>query len=352
MDNARLDVRHTDKRTITMRGVIGRSFGGIEDLRYEDLPRPQIKPGTIRVLVKASGVSFANLLMIAGKHQNKPDLPFIPGTEIAGVVGEIASDVKTDLKVGDRVCAGLPSGALAEEAIVDADNVFKIPDTLDFNSATLFSTIYATAYSALAWRAHMQPGEVLLVHGAAGASGLAAIDVGKAMGARVIATAGSAEKLRAATEQGADHVINYRSEDFRQHVLELTDDQGADVVFDPVGGDVFDQSLRCVAPLARLIPMGFASGRIPQIPANLALVKNLTIIGLYWGYYMAWGKSQANAPLRAQVRDMFKDMFVLFERGLLQPKIDCVLPMSEFAEGYRRVERREVIGKVVLDPSR
>lgn len=335
-----------------MRGVIGRSFGGINGLRYEDLPQPQLRPGTIRVLVKATGVSFASLLMIAGKHQNKPELPYIPGTEIAGIVGEIAPDVRTELKVGDRVCAGVPSGALAEESIVDADNVFKIPDSLDFNNATLFSTIYATAYSALVWRAAMRAGEVLLVHGAAGASGLAAIDVGRALGAQVIATAGGPDKVAAARQQGADHVIDYRSEDFRKRVLELTDGGGADIVFDPVGGDVFDQSLRCVAPLARLIPMGFASGRIPEIPANLVLVKNLTVIGLYWGYYMAWGKSRANAPLRAQVRNMFKEMFALFERGLLQPKIDCVLPMSEFAEGYRRVECREVIGKVVLDPSR
>ncbi|WP_456821930.1 NADPH:quinone oxidoreductase family protein [Bradyrhizobium sp. USDA 4502] len=334
-----------------MKGVIARRYGGIDGLRYEKLPSPKLARGTIRVLVKATGVSFANLLMIAGKHQNKPELPFIPGGEIAGIVAEIASDVKTELKVGDRVCAAVPSGGLAEESVVDATNVWAIPNAMNFEIATAFPSIYATAFLGLNWLASMRARETLLVHGAAGASGLAAVDVGKAMGAQVIATAGSREKVIAAKEQGADYAIDYKNEDFRERVLEITGGRGADVVFDPVGGDVFDRSLRCVAPLARLIPMGFASGRIPQIPANLVLVKSLTVIGLYWGYYLAWGKTQADAALRLRVREMFKEMFALYERGLLRPRVERVLPMSSFAEGYGRVERREVIGKVVLDPS-
>ncbi len=335
-----------------MRGVIGRTFGGIDELKYEDLDRPILLPGTVRLEVRASGVSFASLLMIAGKHQNRPELPFVPGGEIAGIVTEIASDVVTNLKVGDRVCACLPSGGFAEDAVVDAWNVFKIPASLDFDAATLFPSIYATAYFGLAWSAATKPGETILVHGAGGASGLAAIDVGKALGARVIGTAGSPDKLAAARKQGADHVIDYKNGSFRESVLELTDGRGADVVFDPVGGDVFDESLRCVAPLARLIPMGFASGRIPQVPANLVLVKNLTVIGLYWGYYLAWGKTKADDAMRSRVRGMFVELFALYERGLLRPRVDCVLPLSSFAEGYRRIERREAIGKVVLDPSR
>jgi NADPH2:quinone reductase len=333
-----------------MRAVIGHTFGTIDTLAVETVAPPQLPSGAIRVAVRAAGVSFANILFVQGKHQNRPTLPFIPGTEIAGTVMEIAPEAKTELRVGDRVCAGLPSGGFAEQAVVDADNVFKIPDALNFEAATLFPTIYATAYAALSWRAALMPGEVLLVHGAAGASGLAAVEIGRSIGAHVIATAGGEQKTAVAKAHGADHVIDYRRDDFRQAVLDLTDGRGADVVFDPVGGDVFDNSLRCVAPLARLIPIGFASGRIPDIPANLILVKNLTVIGLYWGYYMAWGKTKANSATRARVKTLFAELFELFEQGKLHPLVDITLPLDDFAEGMRRVERREAIGKVVLKP--
>lgn len=333
-----------------MRAVIGRRFGGIDDLVYEDIPSPTIKPGTIRISVRAAGVSFANLLFIAGKHQNRPSIPFVPGTEIGGIVSEIAPGVRTTLKVGDRVCAGLPSGGFADEAVVDAANVFQIPESLSFEGSTLFPTIYATAYSGLKWRANLRPGETLLVHGAAGASGLAAVEIGRALGATVIATAGGAKKVAAVEEYGADHAIDYRQGGFRDHVLEITGGRGADVVFDPVGGDVFDESLRCVAPLGRLLPIGFASGRIPEIPANIVLVKNLTVIGLYWGFYMAWGKSKADACLRASVRILFDELFGLFETGELRAPVDRTLPLSRFADGMRTVESRSAIGKIVLIP--
>jgi len=333
-----------------MRAVIGRRFGGIDDLAYEETASPALEPGTIRVAVRAAGVSFANLLFIAGKHQNRPSIPFIPGTEIGGVVSEIAGDVRTTLKLGDRVCAGLPSGGFAEEAIVDAANVFPIPDRLSFEGATLFPTIYATAYAGLKWRADLKPGETLLVHGAAGASGLAAVEIGRALGATVIATAGGARKVAAVREYGADHAIDYRSGGFRDRVLEFTGGHGADVVFDPVGGDVFDESLRCIAPLGRLLPIGFASGRIPHIPANILLVKNLTVIGLYWGFYMAWGKSKAGSSLRARVGVLFDELFGLYEAGKLRAPVDRSLPLAKFAEAMRSVESREVIGKIVLRP--
>lgn len=333
-----------------MRAVVGHQFGGIECLKLEAAPSPALLPGTARIAVRAAGVSFANLLFITGKHQNRPDLPYIPGTEIAGIVTEIAPDVNNGLRIGDRVCAGLPSGGFAEEAVVDADNVFAIPDTLDFAAATLFTTIYATAYAGLAWRAGLARDEVLLVHGAAGASGLAAVEIGRALGARVIAMAGGARKVEAAKRHGADHAIDYRSEDFRAAVLDITGGRGADVIFDPVGGDVFDRSLRCVAPLARLLTIGFASGRIPQIPANLILVKNLTVIGLYWGFYMAWGKTKADATTRARVRGLYDELFALFEAGKLHPLVDARLPLSDFAAALARVQGREVIGKIVLEP--
>jgi NADPH2:quinone reductase len=335
-----------------VRAVIGRQFGGIDSLSCEEVPNPPLGRGTVRVRVHAAGVSFANLLFIAGKHQNRPSLPFVPGTEIAGIVTELPTDVATDLKVGDRVCAGLPSGGFAEEAVVDAANVFRIPDTLNFAGATFFPTIYATAFAGLVWRAALKREEYLLVHGAAGASGLAAVEIGRALGARVIAVAGGERKTAAAKAHGADHVIDYTRDDFRKAVLDITDGRGADVVFDPVGGDAFANSLRCVAPLGRLLPIGFASGSIPQIPANLLLVKNLTVIGLYWGFYMAWGKTQADAALRKQVKTLFDDLFTLQAAGQLRASVDQTLPLDRFADALRRVEGREVIGKVVLEPHR
>ncbi|MET4698171.1 NADPH2:quinone reductase [Constrictibacter sp. MBR-5] len=332
-----------------MRAVLCRDAGGIDSLKVEEVAAPDMIAGGVRIAVEAAGVSFANLLVIAGRHQNKPPNPFVPGTEIAGIVIEVAEGVG-HVQPGDRVCAGLPWGGFAEEAVVDGDNVFRIPAGLGYDAATQFPTIYATAYGALTWRARLQPGEVLLVHGAAGASGLAAVEVGKALGATVIATAGSDEKLAVARAHGAYHCIDYGKTDFRDAVLELTGGLGADVIFDPVGGDVFDKSLRCIAPEGRIIPMGFAGGRIPQVPANLLLVKNIDVIGVYWGYYMAWGKTRASAAKRARVRELYAEMFALFEQGKLAPLTYRSLPLDRFAEALRLVENRSVMGKIVLVP--
>ena len=333
-----------------MRAVRARSFGGIGALALEEVPPPAMLPGGVRIAVQAAGVSFANLLVIEGRHQNRPALPFTPGTEIAGIVTDLEHDGSHGLQPGDRVCAGLPAGGFAEQAVAAADNVFRIPDGLGFAAATHFPTIYATAYCALAWRAQLQPGEVLLVHGAAGTSGLAAVEIGAALGARVIATAGSPDKAAAARAHGAAAAIDHRAGPIREAVLDLTGGSGVDVVFDPVGGELFDQSLRCVAPLARILTIGYASGRIPQVPANILLVKNLSLIGLYWGYYMAWGKTQAPPALRARVRTMFDDLFALFDQGRLHPAVDSELPLARFADALRRVQDRKVIGKVVLLP--
>lgn len=331
-----------------MRAVLCRVCGGIDAPAVEDVPSPPMIPGGVRIAIRAAGVSFANLLVLTGKHQNTPPTPFIPGTEIAGIVTEVAPDATGGLAPGDRVCAALSSGGFAEEAVVPSETVFRIPDALDFAAATQFPTIYATGYAALSWRAGLRPGEVLLVHGAAGASGLAAVELGRVLGATVIATASTAEKRAVALAHGAHHALDGR--DFRRAVLDLTDGRGADVIYDPVGGDTFDQSLRCAAPLGRIIPMGFASGRVPQIPANILLVKNLTVIGLYWGYYMAWGKTRAGPEMLARVRGMFEEMFRLVETGALRPVTDRRLPLEQFTDALRLVENRAVIGKIVLEP--
>jgi len=330
-----------------MRAVVCRTYGSYRDMAVEDVPPPPLGPGEVRVAVKATAIGFANLLVIEGKHQNTPPLPFTPGTETAGIVTEVADDV-TNIATGTRVAAGLPNGGFAEQVAVKADNAFPIPDSMDYAAATQFPTIYGTGYGCLVWRAHMQPGEVLLVHGAAGGSGLAAVEIGKALGAKVIATAGNLEKLEVAADHGADHLINYRDGGFREKVLELTGGRGADVIYDPVGGDTFDESLRCIAPDGRIIPMGFASGGIPQIPANILLVKNITAIGLYWGYYMGWGRQPRQAGDVARLHAAMQEMFRWFEAGDIRPLTHATFDLADFAAGMDLVANRQVVGKVVL----
>lgn len=333
----------------TMRAVVCHGFDGMGQTSVDEVPAPGMIENGVRIDVHASGVSFANLLVLRGKHQNRAEPPFTPGTEIAGVVTEVADGV-TGFRPGDRVVAGLQTGGFAEQAVVPSRTVFQLPDGVDVDSAVHFSTIYATAYASLVWRASVQRGEVLLVHGAAGASGLAAVEVGRALGAHVIATAGTAEKLEVAEAHGAHETINYREGAFREAVLDLTGGRGADVIFDPVGGATFDESLRCVAPDGRLIPMGFASGEIPTIPANLLLVKNVTVLGVYWGYYMGWARQQPLAGTEEKVRAAFAQMFRWFTDGALRPVTDSVYPLGEFAAALDRVAARKVIGKVVLHP--
>ena len=333
----------------TMRAVVCHGFDRPDQTSVDEVVVPEMIDDGVRIDVHSSGVSFANLLVLKGKHQNRAEPPFTPGTEIAGIVVEVGDDV-TRFAPGDRVVAGLQTGGFAEQVVVPARTVFALPDGVDFDAAVHFSTIYATAYASLVWRAPLQKGETLLVHGAAGASGLAAVEIGKALGAKVIATAGSEEKLAAARAHGADLAINYRDGGFREQTLAATHNRGADVIFDPVGGATFDESLRCVAPDGRLIPMGFASGEIPSIPANILLVKNVTVVGLYWGYYMGWARVLPPAGVEDDVRRAFEQMFTWFGEGKLNPVTDSTFALDDFAPALERVSARKVIGKVVLRP--
>lgn len=322
-----------------MRAVLCHRWCDPEDLTLEEISPPQAGPGEVAIAVAAAGVNFADSLIIAGKYQEKPPFPFSPGMEIAGRVTAVGSGVSR-VAVGDRVLA-LPMGGGFVEAVTVAEaDVFKIPDGMDFVTAAGFPITYGTAHGALVWRAAMQPGETLLVHGAAGGVGLAAVEVGKAMGATVIATAGGAEKLAVAEAHGADHLIDYKTEDIRQTVKAMTDGRGVDVVFDPVGGDVFDASLRCVAWGARLVVIGFAGGRVPDIPANILLVKNLSATGLYWGSY------RNHAP--ALLKQEFDDLFGWFEAGKLKPHVSHQLDLAEAAEALNLLTSRKSTGKVVL----
>jgi NADPH:quinone reductase len=340
-----------------MRALVCHAYGPIESLKLEDVPRPTPGPGEVLVKVGAAGVSFAAMLGIQGKHQNKPALPFVPGNEISGEVVALGDGV-TNLKVGQRIATGGSRGGFAEYCVTIAANAVVLPNALPYAEATNFPTLYPTAYGALKWKANLQPGEVLLVHGAGGGSGLTGIEVGKAMGAIVIASAGGADKLAAAKAVGADHLIDYRTEDVRTKVLELTGGRGADVHYDPVGGDAFAASLRCVAPEGRIIPMGFASGTIPQIPANIILVKNVTVIGFYYGYYNGWGgkappspaEAVALAKRRAMVAEAQKELTRWFAEGKLKAWVAGKFDLADWVKAFKTIENRTVVGKAVLVP--
>jgi NADPH2:quinone reductase len=340
-----------------MRALVCHAYGPVEDLKLEDVPKPVPAAGEVLVKVGAAGVSFAAMLGIQGKHQNKPALPYVPGNEISGEVVALGEGV-SDLKVGQRIATGGSRGGFAEYCTTIAANAVVIPDALPYAEATNFPTLYPTAYGALKWKANLQPGEVLLVHGAGGGSGLTGIEVGKAMGAIVIASAGGADKLAAAKACGADHLIDYRTEDLRTRVLELTGGRGADVIYDPVGGDAFTASLRCVAPEGRIIPMGFASGAIPQIPANILLVKNVTVIGFYYGYWNGWGGKTAPSPKeavalakrRAMVADAQAELMRWFIEGKLKAMIAGKFDLGDWVRAFKLIENRTVVGKAVLVP--
>ncbi len=322
-----------------MRAVICDSWGEPESLKVGQLPEPQPGAGDVLIRVAAAGLNFADTLMIAGKYQEKPPFPFSPGLEVAGEVLEVGEGV-SGTKPGDRVLAVVDHGGFAEQAIARESDVFKIPDRLDFQSAAGFPITYGTAHGALVWRAGLKAGETLLVHGAAGGVGLAAVEVGKALGARVIASAGGADRCRLAEAHGADASIDYRTDDLRAAVKDMTEGRGVDVVFDPVGGDIFDASLRCLAWSGRLLTIGFAAGRVPQAAANILLVKNISVVGCYWGSY------RKQAP--EMLRDEFAELFGWYDAGLLKPHVSHALPLEKIAEAMQLLLSRRSTGKVVL----
>lgn len=332
-----------------MKAVVCRQYGGPEVAAYEDVPSPDIRAGALRIRVEACSASFASLLVMEGKHQNKAPLPLIPGTEVAGIVSELGEGV-TKFALGDRVIAGVKSGGYAQEVVAPEETVFHLPNDISFEVGAHFPTIYGTAYGALRWRANISADEVVLVHGGAGGSGLAAVEVAKALGATVIATVGSEAKKEIVSKHGADYAINYRISNWREEVLRLTDGRGADVIFDPVGGETFDTSLRCIAPEGRIIPMGFASGKIPLVPANILLVKNVSVLGVYWGYYFGWGRNAVGPDNDTKLRAAYKQLFSWVSEGKLSPHTHASLPLSQFKTALRMVTNREVIGRVIMLP--
>jgi len=309
--------------------------GSHQDLEIQDIEPPGSPgPGQVKVDIQARGIQFSDLVRIAGNYQDKSGLPFVVGGEGAGQVIEIGDGVD-NVSVGDLV---LSPGGCVEQVTVPAKAVMSIPDGVDLNIAASFRNNYVTAYDGLQ-RARLQAGEVLLVHGSAGGVGLAAVDIGKLFGATVIGTASSDEKLAVVKKIGADHIINY-SDGFRDQVKDLTGGRGADVIYDPVGGDVFDESMRCIAPFGRILIVGFTSGRPALAKTNHLLVKDATVIGFTVGGLQRHNPSKSEHNTRI-VMDWLGS-------GRINPFISHVLPMDEVADGYQLLVDRKVVGKVVL----
>lgn len=322
-----------------MKALLCTAWGGPEDLSIGELPSPRPAADEILVGVKACGLNFADTLMIQGKYQERPPFPFSPGLEVSGEVSESGSAVD-DFAPGDRVIALCGHGGLAEQVVVPAANAVRVPQAMDFVTAAGFSVVYGTAHVGLERRARLLPGEALLVHGAAGGVGLAAVQVGRQMGARVIATAGSEEKLALACSHGAEHGINYRESGFREEVKALTHGRGADVIFDPVGGEVFNQSLRCINWEGRILVIGFASGSIPELPVNLTLVKNISVVGVYWGAY------RKRNP--AVLQQSWQQLLDWYAEGALSPLISATYPLAQAPAALASIMERRATGKVVV----
>ena len=322
-----------------MRAVVCQEFNSDQPLSVGDLPSPELSSGFVRIAVRACGVNFADTLMVKGQYQVKPQLPFAPGLEVSGFITEVSSDV-TGFTVGDRVMACVDFGGYAEEAVARASDTYVIPTNMTFVEAAGFPIVYGTSHIGLVNKLKIQPGETLLVHGAAGGVGLTAVEIGKALGARVIATAGSADKLAIAKQYGADDLIDYRSEDIRERVKALTDGRGADAVYDPVGGSAFDASLRATVPGGRILVVGFASGTVPQIPANILLVKNLSIIGYYWGAHRKLDPSL--------ITNSFAELLGWFKAGKIKPHVSHVFPIEDVNIAHETLTSRKSTGKVVI----
>ncbi|WBE25596.1 NADPH:quinone oxidoreductase family protein [Denitrificimonas caeni] len=322
-----------------MKAVLCKAFGPADTLVVEEVNSPEIKKNEVLLDVHAAGINFPDTLIIEGKYQFKPPFPFSPGGEAAGVISAVGEKV-SHLQVGQRVMALTGWGSCAEQVAVPAYNILPMPEGMDFPTAAAFSMTYGTAIHALKQRGALQEGETLLVLGASGGVGLAAIEIGKAMGARVIAAASSAEKLEVARQAGADELINYHDEDVRERLKTLTKGQGVDVIIDPVGGDLFETVFRSIAWNGRMLVIGFASGTIPSLPANLPLLKGAAVIGVFWGAF-AQRQPQDNVA-------NFQQLFAWYAQGKLKPLVSQTFPLEETAAAINTLGARKAVGKLVI----
>jgi len=324
-----------------MKALMCRAFGPIETLKVEDVPSPVPGAGKVLIDVKSAAINFPDALIVQGLYQTKPELPFSPGSELAGVVAAVGEGVAR-VRVGDRVIALVGSGGFAEECLADAHQVMPLPEGMDYDLGASFVLTYGTSLHALQKIARLQAGETVLVLGAAGGVGIAAIEIAKAMGARVIAAASSAEKIALCRQVGADETINYSEEDLRKRVEALTAGKGADVVYDPVGGAYAEIALRATAWRGRFLVIGFAAGDIPKIPLNLALLKERAILGVYWGDAM-------RREPAAHLANM-KQLGEWFAAGKVKPVISERIPLAQASAAIQRVASRQAMGKLVVLP--
>ncbi len=324
-----------------MKAVLCSQFCGPDDLVLSDIADPVAGPGEAVIAIKAAALNFFDLLMIQGKYQVKPPFPFSPAAEIAGVIESVGAGV-TDLKVGDRVAASIGHNGARQKVAAPATSIVKIPDNLDFDRAAGVIVIYGTAYHALADRADPKPGETLAVFGAAGGTGLAACELGKLLGLKVIACASSDEKLDFAKRHGADMTLNYAKEDLREGLKRLGGEKGIDIVFDPVGGDFAEIGVRSLAWKGRFLVIGFAGGQIPKIPLNLALLKGCDIRGVFWGAYMKRDPKHGRAAL--------EKLMQWAAEGKISSHVDRTFPLAKTTDALKVLAERKAMGKVILHP--
>lgn len=324
-----------------MKAVLCRQHGLPDTLELAEMPMPEPGPGQVRITVEAAGVNFPDTLIIQNKYQFKPALPFSPGGELAGTISAVGADVD-GFTVGQNVIAFTGWGAFAEEVVADAIKLIPIPPGVSFDIAASFVMTYGTSYHAIKDRAALQAGETMLVLGAAGGVGLAAVELGKALGARVIAAASSAEKLAVCREHGADDTIDYATEDLRERIKALTGGKGVDVVYDPVGGIYSEPALRSMAWRGRFLVVGFANGEIPSIPLNLTLLKGCSIVGVFWGDYV-------RREPKSNARDL-RELVGMMQAGTIRPLVSARYPFAEAADALNAVMQRKVTGKIVLVP--
>ena len=323
-----------------MKAVLCEAFGPAENLALAEVASPELKPGHVIVDIQSCALNFPDVLMVEGKYQSLPPFPFTPGGEFAGTVSQVAPDV-SQWQVGDGVFAACGHGAMAEQISVAASALRAKPQGMSFAKASGISTTYGTSYYALKQRADLQPGETLLVLGAAGGVGLAAVELGKAMGARVIAAASSPEKLEVARQAGADDLIDYSDGELKEKVKALTEGRGADVIYDPVGGPLFDQCMRCINWNGRVLVVGFVGGDIPKVPTNLVLLKNCQVVGVFYGAF--------SARFPADNEQNFAELIEMFAVGKLHAVGGAEYPLTDYVEALNCLSQRRAVGKVVVN---
>ena len=323
-----------------MKAVLCESFGPAENLTLADIEAPQLLPGHVIVEIRACALNFPDVLMIEGKYQSLPPFPFTPGGEFAGVVSEVADDVQ-NWQLGDEVFGACGHGAMAEHICVSAKSLRAKPQSMGFAQASGISTTYGTSYYALKQRANLQVGETLLVLGAAGGVGLAAVELGKAMGARVIAAASSPEKLRIAQQAGADDLIDYSDGELKEKVKTLTEGKGVDVIYDPVGGPMFDQCMRCINWGGRVLIVGFVGGDIPKVPTNLILLKSCQVVGVFYGAF--------SGRFPAENQQNFVEIIDMFNSGNLKALVGGEYALDDYVDALNCLSQRRAVGKIVVN---